>query len=73
MTAVPDGTKSAHKILKVRRHYNQWVADQTLEDYALRFTARKGRTMSIGMVGRTALGATAFLALEALAAAVTLA
>ena len=73
MTAVPDGTKSAHKILKVRRHYNQWVADQTLEDYALRFTARKGRTMSIGMVGRTALAATAFLALEALAAAVTLA
>ena len=72
MTAVPDGTKSVQKILKVRRHYNQWVADQTLEDYALRFTARKGRKMSIGMVGRTALGATAFLALEALAAAVTL-
>jgi signal transduction histidine kinase/CheY-like chemotaxis protein/purine-cytosine permease-like protein len=60
------------KILKVRRHYNQWVADQTLEDYALRFTARKARKMSISRVGKTALGATAFLALESIAAAVTL-
>jgi len=72
MTDVTDSTKNVQKILKVRRHYNQWVADQTLEDYALRFTARKGRKMSIGMVGRTALGATAFLALEAIAASVTL-
>ena len=23
-----------------RREYNQWVANQTLEDYALRFTAK---------------------------------
>ena len=60
------------KILKVRRHYNQWVANQTLEDYSLRFTARKARTMSISRVGKTALGATAFLALESIAAAVTL-
>lgn len=60
------------KILKVRRHYNKWVADQTLEDYALRFTARKGRHMSISKVGKTALGAASFLALEGLAAAVTL-
>ncbi len=60
------------KILKVRRHYNQWVANQTMEDYALRFTARKARTMSISRVGKTALGATAFLALESIAAAVTL-
>ena len=59
------------KILKVRRHYNQWVADQTLEDYALRFTARKARRMGISRVGKTALGATAFLALESIAAAVT--
>jgi len=60
------------KILKVRRHYNQLVANQTLEDYALRFTAHKARKMSISRVGKTALGATAFLALESIAAAVTL-
>ena len=60
------------KILKVRRHYNQWVANQTLEDFALRFTAHKARHMSISRVGKTALGATAFMALESIAAAVTL-
>lgn len=63
---------ASQKIFKVRRHYNKWVANQTLEDYALRFTARAGRTMSIQRVGNTALGATAFLALEGIAAAVTL-
>ncbi|MBM96511.1 MAG: hybrid sensor histidine kinase/response regulator [Oceanospirillaceae bacterium] len=63
---------ASQKIFKVRRHYNKWVADQTLEDFALRFTARRGRRMSIDRVGHTALGATAFLALEGLAAAVTL-
>lgn len=63
---------ASQRIFKVRRHYNKWVADQTLEDYALRFTAHSGRKMSIERVGNTALGATAFLALEGIAAAVTL-
>ncbi|MFM2482063.1 ATP-binding protein [Celerinatantimonas sp. YJH-8] len=60
------------KIFKVRRRYNQWVANQTLEDYALRYTAKKYSAMSTLKVGQTALGATAFLALEGLAATVTL-
>jgi hypothetical protein len=30
-------------VVRIRRQYNQWVADQTLEDYALRFTADKAR------------------------------
>lgn len=63
---------AVQRILKERRHYNKWVANQTLEDYALRFTAVAGRQMSIRRVGMTALGATSFLALEGLAAAVTL-
>jgi signal transduction histidine kinase/CheY-like chemotaxis protein len=70
---------AAQKIFKVRRHYNKWVADQTMEDYALRYTSRhdngskQGHAMSIERVGHTALGATAFLALEGLAAVITLA
>lgn len=60
------------KIFKVRRRYNQWVANQTLEDYALRYTAKNSGKMSTVKVGQTALGATAFLALEGLAATVTL-
>lgn len=63
---------ASQRVFKVRRHYNKWVADQTMEDYALRFTAGKARHMPISRVGKTALGATAFLALEGIAAAVTL-
>ena len=63
---------AAQKIFKVRRHYNKWVADQTMEDYALRYTSKQGHTMSIERVGHTALGAAAFLALEGLAAVITL-
>lgn len=63
---------AAQKIFKVRRHYNKWVADQTLEDYALRYTSKQGHTMTIERVGHTALGAAAFLALEGLAAVITL-
>ncbi|TXR53382.1 hybrid sensor histidine kinase/response regulator [Reinekea thalattae] len=67
----PSAQEAKNSIHRVGRQYNQWVADQTLEDFALRFTARKARHMSIRVVGTTALGATAFLALESLAAAVT--
>lgn len=63
---------ASQRVFKVRRHYNKWVADQTMEDFALRFTARRARHMSISTVGKTALGATAFLALEGIAATVTL-
>ncbi len=60
------------QIFRVRRNYNQWVANQTLEDYALRFTAKKSRYWSANKVAMTALGATAFLALEAIGGAITL-
>ncbi|MCV2403960.1 ATP-binding protein [Marinomonas sp. C2222] len=63
---------ATQKIFKVRRHYNKWVADQTMEDYALRYTSKQSRTMSIERIGHTALGAAAFLALEGLAAVITL-
>jgi Signal transduction histidine kinase len=64
--------RPTQQIFRVRREYNIWVGNQTLEDYALRFTAKKARRWSIAHVAQTALGATAFLALEALAATVTL-
>ncbi|MES2606916.1 MAG: ATP-binding protein [Pseudomonadota bacterium] len=64
--------RAAQQIFRVRREYNIWVGNQTLEDYALRFTATKARRWSIERVALTALGATAFLALEAIAASITL-
>ncbi|WP_101675986.1 hybrid sensor histidine kinase/response regulator [Alloalcanivorax mobilis] len=60
------------RIFRVRRNYNQWVANQTLEDFALRFTAKAARRWSPGRVANTALGAISFLALEAIGGAITL-
>jgi signal transduction histidine kinase/CheY-like chemotaxis protein len=60
------------RIDRVRRQYNRWVANQTLEDYALRFTAKSARRWSAARVANTALGAISFLALEAIGAAITL-
>jgi signal transduction histidine kinase/CheY-like chemotaxis protein len=60
------------RIVRERREYNQWVANQTLEDYALRFTAKSSRKWSALGVANTALGAISFLALEAIGGAITL-
>ncbi len=59
------------RIVRVRRSYNQWVANQTLEDYALRFTAKSARKWSSFRVANTAIGAISFLALEAIGGAIT--
>jgi signal transduction histidine kinase/FixJ family two-component response regulator/purine-cytosine permease-like protein len=60
------------RIIPIRRQYNRWVADQTLEDYALRFTAKSARRWSSDRVAQTAIGAISFLALEAIGGAITL-
>ena len=60
------------RVVLQRRRYNQWVADQTLEDYALRFTATRARKNPL-RVANTALGAISFLACEAIGGSVTLA
>jgi len=60
------------RIVRERRQYNQWVASQTLEDYALRYTASSARKSSF-RVGNTALGPIAFLACEAIGGSMTIA
>ncbi len=60
------------KIFRIRRDYNSWVADETLEDYALRYTPRHFRRWSEFEVANTAFGATSFLALEAIGGAIAL-
>lgn len=61
-----DALKPTQRIVKVRRDYNTWVANETLEDYALRFTPMSFRKWSILRVSNTALGAISFLVLEAI-------
>ncbi|MBL4767929.1 MAG: response regulator [Rhodobacteraceae bacterium] len=60
------------KIARIRRTYNQWVSNQTIEDFSLRFTAKKARKWSALRVGNTALGAISFLALESIGGSITL-
>ena len=60
------------RVVRARRQYNQWAADQTLEDYALRFTAEGARRFPISRIANTALGSIAFLACEAVGASITL-
>ncbi|QDL53285.1 hybrid sensor histidine kinase/response regulator [Rhodoferax aquaticus] len=56
------------RITLVRRDYNDWVASETMEDYALRFTPQRFRKWSPRRVANTAFGAASFLILEAVGA-----
>jgi hypothetical protein len=60
--------KAPQRVVKVRRDYNTWVANETMEDYALRFTPRSYRKWTESRVANTAFGAAAFLVLEAVGA-----
>ena len=60
------------KIIRIRREYNAWVADESLEDYALRYTPHSFRKWSEWRVANTALGGVSFLALEAIGAVMAL-
>lgn len=65
--------KNHLRIARVRRAYNRWVADQSFEDYALRFTALSARQKNPLKVAFTALGSVSFMALEAIGGSLTLA
>ncbi|MEX0312501.1 MAG: cytosine permease, partial [Tateyamaria sp.] len=60
------------KATREKRTYNRWVANETMEDFALRFTARRARRWSYSRVANTAIGSISFLALEAIGATITL-
>jgi signal transduction histidine kinase/purine-cytosine permease-like protein/FixJ family two-component response regulator len=66
----PAATRSEplQRVVKIRRDYNTWVANETLEDYALRFTPHSFRKWSEMRVANTAFGAASFLVLEAVGA-----
>ena len=72
MTPPTQATPPTQKIFRIRRDYNTWVANETMEDFSLRFTPRGRRHWSEFRVANTALGAVSFLALEAIGAAMAL-
>lgn len=65
-------TAKGSETTRVRRTYNKFVANETLEDFALRFTARRARRWSMARVANTAIGSISFLALEVIGAVLTL-
>ena len=65
----PSGSQ---RIVKVRRDYNSLVADETMEDYALRYTPKSFRKWSEFRIANTAVGAVSFLALEAIGGALVM-
>lgn len=65
-------TSANQKIIRIRREYNTWVADESLEDYSLRYTPHSFRKWSEWRVANTALGGVSFLALEAIGAVMAL-
>ena len=64
----PETGSASQRVIKIRRDYNTWVANETLEDFALRFTPRSFRKWSELRVANTAFGAASFLVLEAVGA-----
>ena len=60
------------RLIPSRREYNRWVADETLEDFALRYTPASARRWSAGAIANTAAGSSSFMALEAIGGLITL-
>ncbi|SFP03120.1 histidine kinase dimerization/phospho-acceptor domain-containing protein [Hydrogenimonas thermophila] len=54
------------------RNYNQLVADETIEDYSLRYAPKTFRKWSEFLIANTAIGSISFLALEAIGASIAL-
>ena len=71
MSTTAAETEPPQRIVKIRRDYNTWVANETIEDYALRYTPRSFRKWSVFRVSNTAFGAISFLVLEAIGGTIT--
>lgn len=67
-----DQSQTAKSKAQPHRQYNQWVANETLEDFALRYTARRARQWSFSRIANTALGTSSFLVLELLGATIAI-
>ena len=60
------------KTSKNSRKYNQLIADETIEDYSLRYTPKSFRKWSELLIANTAMGSISFLALEAIGATIAI-
>ena len=54
------------------RQYNRLIADETIEDYSLRYAPKSFRKWSELLIANTAMGSISFLALEAIGATIAM-
>lgn len=55
-----------------RRQYNQWVANESIEDYALRYSPASFRKWSPAVLGTTMIGTNSAMSFEAIGALLVL-
>ena len=68
MPKSPTPPSAPQRVIPTRREYNIWVADESIEDFALRYAPRSVRKWSPWMVTNTAMSTVSFLAMEAIGA-----
>ncbi|MBK6907305.1 MAG: response regulator [Rhodocyclaceae bacterium] len=59
---------TTHTVELVRRQYNNWVANESIEDYALRYSPSSFRKWSPAVIGATMIGTNSALSYEAIGA-----
>ena len=59
---------TTHTVELVRRQYNNWVANESIEDYALRYSPNTFRKWSPAVIGSTMIGTNSALSYEAIGA-----
>ncbi|MFT4021259.1 MAG: ATP-binding protein [Acinetobacter sp.] len=64
----PSHPQAPQRVIHTRREYNLWVADENIEDFALRYTPTSVRKWSPWTVTNTAVSTVSFLAMEAIGA-----
>ena len=60
------------ELIKNSRKYNELVANETIEDYSLRYAPKSFRKFSEQLIANTAIGSISFLALEAIGASIAI-
>ncbi|MEA1917800.1 MAG: ATP-binding protein, partial [Campylobacterota bacterium] len=60
------------KVDNKKRSYNDYITDESVEDYSLRYAPKSFRKFSEAMIANTAMGSISFLALEAIGASIAM-
>lgn len=68
MTDQPTQKIAPQRVIRSRRDYNTWVANESIEDYALRYAPESVRRWRLRTITNTAFSTISFMAMEAIGA-----